>query len=317
MKMGFVGECMAELRDVPGEHKQTHKQTLLAQSFAGDVYNSAVYLKRSFPNIAVEFVSAVGNDRVSDRLVSHAENESIGTQFVARSDQRTVGLYQIFTDEQGERSFTYWRSLSAAKQMFTLASNELAERLSQFDLVMLSGITLAILEPQERESLWQVLRHIKRAGVKIAFDLNYRPALWESLGEARLLVSKASSFADILLPGIDDFAALYGLNTAGDIAHFCEQFEPQELVVKNGSASVEVFTKGTANEVIPIEPVTNVVDTTSAGDAFNGVYLGARFSGVPVTDAVKMASKCAAYVIQHHGAIVDQQAYRDWYASQF
>jgi 2-dehydro-3-deoxygluconokinase len=51
-------------------------------------------------------------------------------------------------------------------------------------------------------------------------------------------------------------------------------------------------------------PVTNVVDTTSAGDSFNGVYLGARISGEAVTVAVHLAAKSAALVIQHRGAII-------------
>lgn len=60
----------------------------------------------------------------------------------------------------------------------------------------------------------------------------------------------------------------------------------------------------------PITPVNNVVDSTSAGDSFNGVYLGARATVYSINDAVKLASKAAAYVIQHRGAIVEPSAYQ-------
>ena len=44
--------------------------------------------------------------------------------------------------------------------------------------------------------------------------------------------------------------------------------------------------------------------------ANNGVYLGARCKGYSVNDAIALASKAAGFVIQHKGAIVDQQAYQ-------
>ena len=61
--------------------------------------------------------------------------------------------------------------------------------------------------------------------------------------------------------------------------------------------------------------VENVVDTTSAGDSFNGVYLGARLEGHSVVDSIALASKAAGFVIQHKGAIVDKTAYQQFMAS--
>ena len=58
-----IGECMVELRPVEDGH--------LRRSFAGDAYNTAVYLKRSAPDIDVAFLTAtaeVGDDVDPARL---------------------------------------------------------------------------------------------------------------------------------------------------------------------------------------------------------------------------------------------------------
>ena len=57
MRAVCIGECMVELRPA-GEG-------LFRQGFAGDVYNTAVYLKRSAPDLEVQFATVVGDDPLS------------------------------------------------------------------------------------------------------------------------------------------------------------------------------------------------------------------------------------------------------------
>ena len=51
------------------------------------------------------------------RMLAMWRGEGIGTDLVARLPGRLPGLYTIRTDARGERSFTYWRSASAARDM--------------------------------------------------------------------------------------------------------------------------------------------------------------------------------------------------------
>lgn len=53
-----------------------------------------------------------------------------------------------------------------------------------------------------------------------------------------------------------------------------------------------------------LRPIANIVDTTAAGDSFNGAYLAQRLEGVCIEDSVKLASKVAGQVIAQKGAIV-------------
>jgi 2-dehydro-3-deoxygluconokinase len=304
----FAGECMLELVN------QSDSQ--LGKSFAGDLYNSSVYLKRAFPQINIEFMSCIGQDVLSNELKQRAITENIGTAFLSQISSHHLGSYMVITDDAGERSFLYWRNDSAAKRMVSTMSTAQNLALDKVGLFFFSGISIAILLEAERVLFWQKLEQMKAAGVVIVFDPNYRPQLWSSPDIAKLNIEKAFTLADIHLPGVDDFEKLYGINQVQQCIEFCQQYAPHEIVMKQGEKNVHIVNyQGT--EVVPIVANNNVVDTTSAGDAFNGVYIGARVSGFAAKDAALAASAAASKVIETPGAIMPKSLFDDfWQAYQ-
>lgn len=299
-KIYFLGECMVELRAAEG--------AVMHQSFSGDVYNSAVYLKRCFPDMTASIVTAVGQDALSDKMLGCFEQEQIDTRYVFRHHSKSPGLYLIETDDTGERSFIYWRSDAAARKINDFLNTKVLEQLSEGDMLFISGISLAVVEESARDQLWRKLGQLKRAGVTLVFDPNYRPRLWSGEDEAKQQFNRILSLCDIALPGVEDLAVLCGITNPHDVVDFCESFEVDELIVKNGPDSVITCVAGVLN-THQITPVSNVVDTTSAGDAFNGVYLGARLSGQDVSAAVDLAAKAAGTVIQYPGAIAPKHEF--------
>jgi 2-dehydro-3-deoxygluconokinase len=184
-------------------------------------------------------------------------------------------------------------------------------QLSKGDMFFFSGISLAVIEPEARAAFWILIDKLKSAGVQIVFDPNYRPRLWSGPEETQQQYELALQKSDLSLPGVDDFEQLFGMTTAEEVNQYCQSFGLKELVIKNGEQGILVVVDGETSE-FAITPVDNVVDTTSAGDSFNGVYLGARIKGYSVNDAIALASKSAGFVIQHRGAIVDKQAYQQF-----
>jgi 2-dehydro-3-deoxygluconokinase len=299
-KVVLFGECMLELRQA--------KDGVMHQSFAGDTYNTAVYMKRTFADQNVSFMSALGQDAVSQQLMAACTSESLNNAHIFAKSERNPGIYMVQTDEEGERSFLYWRDASAAKQVMQYVDEQAIEELCKADLFFFSGISLAILEPQDRPAFWAMLAKLKAADVKVGFDPNYRPRLWSGPEEAKAEFAKAYAASDIMMPGVDDFSQLYGIETLDDILAFCRPYNIEELVLKNGPKSVYCQLDGELTHV-SITPVTNVVDTTSAGDSFNGVYLGARLAGQDLASSVKLAAAAAGIVIQHPGAIAPAGAF--------
>lgn len=296
----FLGECMVELRS-------TNANTM-HQSFAGDVYNSAVYLKRCFPEVQTSLATAVGKDILSQKMTQVFEQENIDTSLVFPHPVKAPGMYLIETDEAGERSFTYWRSDAAARKVMDFFSDELISKLVKLDVFFFSGISLAVIEPDSREKFFETLLKLKSAGVSIVFDPNYRPVLWKDEDEARSQFDKAFAVSNTVLPGIEDLEVLYKINTSQALIEHCLSYGIEEIIVKDGPNSVlSCYQSNQSSHTIV--PVENVVDTTSAGDAFNGTYLGARLSGQSIDDAIQMAAKAAGIVIQHKGAIAPKFAF--------
>lgn len=305
-KIFLFGECMVELLNVSPNNQLP--QTL-KQSFAGDVFNTAVYLKRVFSEMQVNLITAVGTDELSSNMVEYFAQQDIATDFVYRSNDKIAGLYSIKTDSEGERTFTYWRENSAARDVMKFIDVSETEKMLQGDMFFFSGISLAVITPEDRPKFWQMIKQLKAAGLNIVFDPNYRARMWESVEEAQQQFNKAFTLSNIALPGIDDFKQLYNLTTAEEVIEFCKPYAFDELVIKNGEKGI-VSVKNSTIQNIEITPVELVVDTTSAGDSFNGVFLGARSAGINTIDAIKLASASAAVVIQHKGAIVDQEAFQ-------
>ena len=130
----MMGECMVELFQLV--------ENVYHQNFAGDVFNTAVYLKRSVGSAAqVQFFSAIGTDLISDKLLRAVQDEKIDTDLLLRTKTARPGLYMINTDCFGERSFVYWRETSAAKKVLQcLSAQQLEASLAGTDLFYFSGI---------------------------------------------------------------------------------------------------------------------------------------------------------------------------------
>ena len=179
-KIAFIGECMIELNGKPfGE---------MWQGYGGDTLNSATYLSRvSLSNdLQVHYVSALGTDNLSDQMCARWQADGINTDWVLKDEKHQPGLYLIQLDEQGERTFLYWRNQSAAHYMVQHPDfPKVLSDLEQVDMIYLSGISLAILPKNDRTFLVEQLIKLAQKGVQVAFDSNFRPKLWDSLKDAQ------------------------------------------------------------------------------------------------------------------------------------
>ncbi|MGB1035300.1 MAG: sugar kinase, partial [Primorskyibacter sp.] len=203
-----LGEIMVELAPAPNG--------LLRLGYAGDTFNTAWYARRLLPDDwTVAYGTVLGCDKVSDDIAAFMQGQGIDTTPVRRHPDRTAGLYMITLD-QGERSFSYWRSQSAAR---TLADDAiwLARMLHGADFAYISGITLAILAPDRRRALCDALAAARGAGTQVVFDTNLRLRLWDSPDAARAGLTQGAQVADIVLPSFDEETALFGDATPEDI----------------------------------------------------------------------------------------------------
>jgi 2-dehydro-3-deoxygluconokinase len=303
-----MGECMMELK---GAALATDLPQL-QQSYGGDSFNTSYYLARlSPPAWTVSFATSVGEDGISDRLLARWAKDRIALSLVRRIPKRTIGVYLIETDDQGERSFSFWRSESAARRYFDVEQTPLEHMLAQspgeVNILYFTGISLAILDASGRERLLSTAARVQAQGGRVVFDNNFRPALWASPDEARLWMVRAISAADLALVTLDDHLALLGSPPLSEPSGAIDDVlacGAKTTVIKRGSLSTLAFLGKALCAEVPTITVPRVVDTTAAGDSFAAGYLLAEGHGLDMAIRLAWGNRLAAAVIQQPGAIV-------------
>ncbi|TIR26036.1 MAG: sugar kinase [Mesorhizobium sp.] len=286
-----IGECMIELSGQTGDSWR--------MGFAGDTFNTLWALHALSPERPATYVSAFGDDPFSRDQIAFFGQNGIGIGNSPVIAGARPGLYAI-TLTGAERAFTYWRSDAAARHLASEPA-ALAKSLQNQALVYFSGITLAILDEAARKTLLTAIVAARAAGSLVAFDPNYRPRLWPSREAAQAAILEALAVADIALPTFPDEQMLFGDPTPQATAKRLGKLTG-EVVVKNGEQPALIALNG-ASQTVDAVHVAAPVDTTGAGDSFNGGYLAARLAGHAPADAVRRAHKVAAAVVQVRGAL--------------
>lgn len=291
-----IGECMIEMAptDVEGQFRM---------GFAGDTMNTAWYLRSLLgADHQVDYFTAVGTDSASQQMTAFLRQAGIGVDRIVQRRDRTVGLYVIQLDN-GERSFNYWRGQSAAR---TMAQDKavLTAALGNADYAYFSGITIAILPPEDRAHLRDALEMVRANGGQVVFDPNLRPALWSDPQEMRDEIMASAAVSTIVLPSHEDEATWFEDSDPEATALRYAACGARTVVVKNGSGPMLTYVGEVMKWHEPAS-VKQVIDTTAAGDSFNAGFLGSVIRGTALPEAVRNGARVAAQVIQSRGALVD------------
>ena len=248
----------------------------------------------------VAFLTATGDEALSNAMVDTWRAEGLSDRLVFRIPGQRPALYLIETNEKGDRKFHYWRSETPAKEWLRLLlAAGGAGLLDSADLVYVSGISLAILSYADRQAAIELLGTVK---TRVAFDPNIRPALWKSMDEAKHSFEAMVRLSSIVLPSRQDYQLMYGMDDPDEQIHFTAGLTEGEIALTCDEDGCRLRADG-RTVALPTQAV-KVVDTSGAGDSFNGAYLAARLRGEDAMTAAKAGLALAAKVVAQPGAII-------------
>ncbi|MFN2490635.1 MAG: ribokinase [Actinomycetota bacterium] len=264
-------------------------ETVLARDFdqgpGGKGSNQAVQVARM--GAPVEFVGRLGDDAFGDVADALFAEEGVGTTFLRRTSARNTGLGFIVIDAAGDNRILLDPGANALFARADVADAAAA--------IATSAVVMAQLEIPV-EAAHEGLRLGREKGALTV--LNPAPV--------RPLPPEIFDVADILTPNQTEARILLGLSPADPI----DDMEACGRLLALGAHTV-VLTRGSEGAVIvtsdgsvalPAQPV-DVVDSTGAGDAFNGTLAAGLARREALEDAVARAVAAGALACTKLGVI--------------
>ena len=287
-----IGECMVELfaEEALSTTPTFHK------SLGGDTFNVLAMASRL--GTSCGYITKVGDDPFATFLLESWQKEGVDTSH-AKMVPGFNGIYFISLLPRGEREFTYYRRGSAAS---TLTPQDLDEEyIGAATILHFSAITQAISR-SSRAAVLKAARMAKDQGVLVSYDPNLRPGLW-SLQEALQAFGEVMPFLDIVLPSApEETEKLLGASSPRQAVEYLWDKGVKIVAIKAGHLGCIVGTEGSIEPFDSIAP-RGVVDTTGAGDAFDGAFLHALVQGLSPFEAARWGVAAAGLQVGGRGAI--------------
>ncbi len=299
-----IGESLIELST---DERLVFAQTL-NKYYGGDAIVTAVAASRLGSRVG--FITRVGNDAFKDFLLDSWAAENIEINYV-RLVEGYNGLYIVSRQSDGKKELAFYRKKSAATM---LSIDDIQEDyIERASIVYSTGITQS-LSQSARDAVNKAFFVAKCKQTLTAYDPNFRSGLWSET-EAREAFEEVVDNVDILL-----------LNSKHDGEKLFQQNSPDKLIktywdmgvsivaVKMGDQGSVIGYKGEISHIPSC--IGDIVDTTGAGDAYNGGFLHGISAGYTPFEAAKLACIVAAKQIRGLGAI-KSVPYKDDVYSEF
>lgn len=266
---------------VPGE-------TVLSGSFfmnpGGKGANQAVTIARLGADVS--FITKVGNDIFGKQSSQLFDEEGINTFYVLSDEELPSGVALITVDQSGENSIVVASGANA--NLFPADLEDTLEEIAKADIVLMQ---LEI----PMETVCFVAKYAASKKIKVILD----PA------PASELSTELLSHIDIITPNKTEAEMLSGIKvnnmeSAKKAAKAIYKKGVKNVVVTIGASGAVICQEG-KTQVIPSQKV-EALDSTAAGDAFNGALAVALSEGKNIEEAVQFACKVAAISVTRMGA---------------
>ena len=211
------------------------------------------------------FVGRLGDDLFGDFILKALESVGVDTSAILRQSPPTrTTLAFVEVDEHGDREFTFYRSVPAADEL--LAPEDIKrETLEGASFANFGSIPL--IKDPVRSATRRFAETAKELGVAVAFDVNLRAHLWESMDAFREAIDPLIDLSTVVKVSEDEIVPVLGSDDPEEAAGMLLDRGVSLALVSMGGDGALYATRDFSGRV-PIFEIDEVVDATGAGDAF-------------------------------------------------
>ncbi|MFQ2105991.1 ribokinase [Aeromonas rivipollensis] len=265
----------------PGETLTGHSYQVVP---GGKGANQAVAAARL--GAAVSFIARIGDDAIGRQMKTGFANDGIDVSAVELDDKLPTGIAIIYVSDEGENSIGLSTEANGALDIAMVKRHE----------AMIAGAHTLLLQLEvPLESVFEAAKLARSHGTRVV--LNPAPA--------QPLSADLLALVDLITPNQTEAELLTGVKVTGEAsaaqasARF-HQMGIADVMITLGSQGV-YCSNGQQQALIPGFRV-EAVDTTAAGDTFNGALLAAELAGADFHSAVRFAHGAAALSVTRFGA---------------
>ena len=282
---------------IKSKHLPAPGETILGGQFimnpGGKGANQAVAAARLGGQVS--FIAKVGNDVFGQEAIKGFQKHGIDTQFIKTDDKNASGVALIMVDDKGENCISVALGANNA-----LSTDDIDKAQTAFE----DAETLLIQLETPLSSVEYAIQKASTNHLKIILN----PAPAQSLSDELL------SMLDIITPNETEAELLTGIKvtdkaSAQSAATILRKKGIEIVIITLGAKGAYVLS-ATENQLIPA-PKVNAIDTTAAGDTFNGALAVGLSEDMPLIKAITFANKAAAYSVTKMGAQASAPSRKD------
>ncbi len=255
---------------------------------AGAELNVAVGMARLGQKVG--YYTKLGDDPFGRRVLDVLRKNKISTELIMLSGEKPTGMMLKSKVSEGDPDIFYFRKNSAASTIN--ADDIMALDLEGYHAVHMTGITLAISE-SAKEAVFALIRRAKNRGIRLSFDPNLRPMLWQNAQNMRETIHSIAFQSDLFLPGIKEVVQLTGILEPEAAAEFYLNRGVRAIVIKLG-ANGAYYDDGSNHGYVSGYKIEKIVDTVGAGDGFAAGVLSGLDEGLSLRQAVQWGNAVGA-----------------------
>ncbi len=234
----------------------------------------------------VVFIARVGNDVFGKEAVQGFNNEGIHTEFIVTDPESPSGVATIMVDAKGENSIAV--ASGANNALSATDVDQAMERIQAADVLLM-----------QLETPLQTVEYAAEIGSREGIKVILNPA------PAQVLSDHLLGLLDVITPNETEAGLLTGIKvedveSAGKAAGILRGKGVGVVIVTLGSQGAYVRSDSFSG-LVPARKAT-VVDTTAAGDTFNGALAVGLADGLGIEAATEFANKAASISVTRLGA---------------